>query len=122
MQKPSAIFSVRNSFTAHNPLHPFSSTSDPEAATLGIAIEPLADVLAQVANLRSSIPDPVQKSESALHLAEAIGKHFFNYLSSFAGGPLASDARIPLAIITKWYESFLNKLRTTGTAFLDRSE
>lgn len=52
-------------------------------------------------------------------------KHLFNYLSSFAadsGSSVTPDSYVQLRAITKWYESFMSKIRVSGLAFLDRQE
>ncbi|KAG8984339.1 hypothetical protein FRB90_005390 [Tulasnella sp. 427] len=70
-------------------------------ATLGISIEPIDVVQAQVAALKSSAP-PAQQSNLAdpVVLAERIVKHLFNYLSSFEMrvGP---QTVVPLGVIQK---------------------
>jgi len=54
-------------------------------------------------------------------LAERIVKHLFNYLSSFAtSGGVTPETYVPLGAITKWYESFLSKIKAGGTGFLER--
>lgn len=57
----------------------------------------------------------------ATALAEKIVKHLFNYLSSFAqsASAMTPETPVPMAMILKWYESFVAKLRAGGPGFLD---
>ena len=54
-------------------------------------------------------------------MAEKVVKHLFNYLSSFAqsASAMTPETPIPMAMILKWYENFMTKLRAGGTGFLD---
>ncbi|EJD52018.1 DUF775-domain-containing protein [Auricularia subglabra TFB-10046 SS5] len=126
--KPSAIFRLRGTFTASssaaNALSNAmisSSEGQDTSCMLGISIEPLSAILAQVPPTSSAAPAPQQ---DPAQLAEKVVKHLFNFLSSFApnpSAPLAPDTAIPIGLVSKWYESFLQKLRANGTAFLDRA-
>ena len=55
-------------------------------------------------------------------LAERIVKHLFNYISGFLGDGLGPDVMIPMALIARWYESFLGKVKAGGVGFLERGE
>ncbi len=55
-------------------------------------------------------------------LAERIVKHLFNYISGFLGDGLGPDVMVPMALVAKWYESFLGKVRAGGVGFLERGE
>ena len=58
-------------------------------------------------------------------LSERIVKHLFNYISSFAGvdgGMMTPQAMIPMGVIAKWYENFLNKVKAGGVSFLERDD
>ncbi|KAG6333583.1 hypothetical protein ID866_5499, partial [Astraeus odoratus] len=125
-EKPSAIFRLRSTFSA-----PASGMSTPSAFTsaassttgevtaiLGLAIEPLESVIAQVATLpantinstlnaaaptSSSLGRPVDAGA----LAEKIARHLFNYVSGFAGGQsIGPDSAVPMSLIARWYETF----------------
>ncbi|KAF8178224.1 hypothetical protein K438DRAFT_1046261 [Mycena galopus ATCC 62051] len=136
--KPSAIFRLRGTFTpqqtasaTHSALSSASSmqqdTPAPEAVTaiLGLAIEPLPAIAAQIAALPSpssavttstaSAPDPTL-------LAERVVKNLFNYVSGFTGGGVGPDVAVPMTLVVKWYESFVGKVRNGGVGFLERGD
>ncbi|PIL29323.1 hypothetical protein GSI_09374 [Ganoderma sinense ZZ0214-1] len=139
-EKPSAIFRLRGTYTAqstdtHAVFTGAASDASPSnlTAILGLSIEPLPQILQEVATL----PAPSVSSPSAVSLAltranpgadaavlaERIVQHLFNYLSSFVGGsPLSPDAMIPLGTVAKWYESFMGKVRNSGVGFLERQD
>ncbi|KAL6306867.1 DUF775-domain-containing protein [Sparassis latifolia] len=132
--KPSAIFRLRGTFSASSSLAHDAFTGRPLAdnasadvtAILGIAIEPLSVIMQEVANLPSALARPAQSPDSTF-LAERIVKHLFNYIASFVAGSggsaaLAPESMVPLAVIARWYESFVNRVRNTGIGFLERGE
>jgi hypothetical protein len=86
-------------------------------AQLGISIEPLQSLLAQ---LPPTTIAPAQQDPKVL--AERIGKHLFDYLSSFFPDPRAitPDSAVPMGAIKKWYDVFLGKLARSGTGFLEK--
>ncbi|KAJ6624759.1 hypothetical protein B0H10DRAFT_718115 [Mycena sp. CBHHK59/15] len=134
--KPSAIFRLRGTYTPALPTHsPFAtplspssgaliSSSTPDVtAILGLSIEPLPDIAAQLATL----PHAKAPAPDAAHLAERIVAHLFNYVSGFAPvgqgqGQGQADTAVPMALIVRWYESFLGKVRNGGVGFLERGE
>jgi len=131
-EKPSAIFRLRGNFTsqytAAQAAFSNSSSQVPGAdvtAVLGIAIEPLSQIMTQVGSLPSALTP--QPSDPAV-LAEKIVKHMFNYISGFvsgssaAGSALTPDSTVPMSLIARWYESFLSKVRGSGIGFLDRQD
>jgi len=93
-------------------------------AILGLSIEPLAQIQAQL----QSLPGPVAVSGVDLTrdptlLAERVVKHLFNYISGFSGsGALSPDMAIPMTVVAKWYENFLAKVRAGGVGFLERED
>jgi protein Hikeshi len=120
--KPSAIFRVRGSFGASQASQSSQELIISQAggtiAQLGIAIEPLADVTNQISNLPSankSVADPVV-------LAESIGKHLVNYLSSFAEVAPGGQTYVPMNAVSRWYDSFMSKVRAGGISFLEKQE
>jgi hypothetical protein len=140
-EKPSAIFRLRGSFTPSNPNNTittaFSTTSldgqnifqqQPQdvTANLGLSIEPLSQIAAQVQSLPSLLVKPgVDITRDPTVLAERIVRHLFNYISGFtggAGGFMSPEAMIPLGVIAKWYENFLNKVKAGGVGFLERDD
>ncbi|KAJ9110523.1 hypothetical protein QFC20_002851 [Naganishia adeliensis] len=103
--RPSSIYRIRQ----------LQSSSEPATGTLGIQIQPLAQLEALAGSLPGRADTPVQQQqqetqmEGALvrrgegtvdvpRLAEKIVKNLFNYLHSFEGGPatLTPDTPIPL--------------------------
>ncbi|KAF7800229.1 hypothetical protein EIP86_011476 [Pleurotus ostreatoroseus] len=132
-EKPSAIFRLRGNFSAQSSdAHAvFSGASTPVAdvtlqgvtAILGLAIEPLAQIAAEVAALPSAVAPKSAPQADATLLAERIVKHLFNYLSGFASGtPLSPESAIPMGMIVRWYESFVSKIRNSGVGFLENQE
>jgi hypothetical protein len=137
-EKPSAIFRLRGKFTPSNPnttiTAAFSTTSNDQTilqcqdvtAVLGLSIESLSQMAVQVQSLPSSLAKPgVDLTRDPTMLAERIVKHLFNYISGFTGGGgglMSPQAMIPLGVIAKWYENFLNKVKTAGVGFLERDD
>ncbi|KIJ37109.1 hypothetical protein M422DRAFT_33960 [Sphaerobolus stellatus SS14] len=126
-EKPSAIFRVRGSFSgAGQAAFSAAASSDPSDfnAMLGLAIEPLAAVQEQCAAGTGASSSALTKQLDPTALAERIVKHLFNYLSSFAtsGSAVTPETYVPMGAITKWYESFLAKIKAGGTGFLEREE
>ena len=97
-------------------------------AILGIAIEPLSAIFSQMPNGTGPVVSTgvaTSTPNDSTLLAEKIVRHLFNYLSSFTsstGTSLTPDSIVPLGIITRWYESFLTKVRSGGISFLDRED
>ena len=130
-EKPSAIFRLRGNFTSQSSTGShavFSGASTPVAdvslqgvtALLGLAIEPLDDIMRQVSSLPSAVATRRDPTAEATLLAENIVKHLFNYLSGFAGGgPLTPEVTIPIGTIVRWYESFVSKVKNSGIGFLE---
>ncbi|PSR72143.1 hypothetical protein PHLCEN_2v11991 [Hermanssonia centrifuga] len=132
-EKPSAIFRLRGNFTSQSSDKQavFSGASTPVAdvtpqgvtAILGLAIEPLSQIMQEIASLPSMVAPKSNPAADATLLAERIVKHLFNYLSGFAsGGPLTPESAVPMGMIVKWYEAFISKVRNSGAAFLENQE
>ncbi|KAI0689768.1 DUF775-domain-containing protein [Cerioporus squamosus] len=132
-EKPSAIFRLRGTYSAqstnaHAVFTDAASDAAPSDVTafLGLSIEPLPQIMAEVA----ALPSAVAKSSAnpvadATLMAERIVRHLFNYLSSFVGGnpsALSPDIMVPMGMIAKWYENFLTKVRNSGIGFLENQE
>ncbi|TFY70492.1 hypothetical protein EVG20_g2520 [Dentipellis fragilis] len=134
--KPSAIFRLRGTFSsaqstaAHaafsNNAQPSLDSSNDVTAVLGLAIEPLPQILAEVGSLPSAVVKPSPATPDATLLAEKIVKHLFNYVSGFISGSGGSnvtpDSLVPMSLIARWYEQFIGKVKAGGIAFLDRQE
>ncbi|KIO19043.1 hypothetical protein M407DRAFT_31292, partial [Tulasnella calospora MUT 4182] len=88
-------------------------------ATLGISIEPVDVVQAQVAAARSSgfsaQPSATTNLTDPVVLAERIVKHLFNHLSSFEM-QVGPQTVVPLGVIQKWYDALVHKLKAGGAA------
>ena len=139
-EKPSAIFRLRGTFTPSNPntniTTAFSTTpngqntfqqqqSQDVTAVLGLSIEPLSQIAVQVLSLPSSLVKAgADLTRDPTVLAERIVKHLFNYISGFTGGGgmMSPQAMIPMGVIAKWYENFLNKVKAGGVGFLERDD
>ncbi|KAF8895910.1 hypothetical protein CPB84DRAFT_1731688 [Gymnopilus junonius] len=131
-EKPSAIFRLRGTYSgetfsaAQNRFSTFSTVQTPGqqdvTAILGLSIEPLAQIQAQLQSLPSSVVSGLDLSRDPTKLAERIVKHLFNFISGFTSGPLSPDVAVPMGIIAKWYEMFLSKVRAGGIGFLERED
>jgi len=145
-EKPSAFFRLRG--TSSTSATPNSSAQNvfsqqglqgaagfggDVTAILGLAIEPLGAIQAQMASLpanqvNAALTNAMVTTQAtvtpndAFWLGERIVKNLLNYLGGFTGGHNGADVVIPMSIIGKWYESFLNKLRTGGIGFLERQD
>ncbi|KAF8333037.1 DUF775-domain-containing protein [Cantharellus anzutake] len=128
-EKPSAIFRVKSVSQAL-----VAEPSDTEAV-IGVSIEPFQAVLAQVASLSSNqaalvvthpptiLPSPSSRLADPTFLAQQIGKHLFNFLSSFAVSGMKGQGDsvvFSMADLNHWYEKLVMKIRNGGTAFLER--
>lgn len=127
-ERPSAIFRLRGTFIpadassgSHAAFSAVNETTNAgPAALIGIAVEPIDAVLAQCATLNSSSDKStaVSKPIDPTLIAERVAKNLFNYLSSFASGR-GPESTVTLGTITKWYDYFMSKVKTTGLAFLE---
>ncbi|KAJ4490437.1 DUF775-domain-containing protein [Lentinula aciculospora] len=133
--KPSAIFRLRSSFSSSTTTRAFEASSDSTqsdltsgtTAVLGISIELLAQILPQLPSQTLSNSSSINSNAIAKPppdptlLAERVVRHLFNYISGFASSSnLGPDVAVPMALIAKWYEVFLSKVKNSGTAFLER--
>ncbi|KAI0711094.1 DUF775-domain-containing protein [Fomitopsis betulina] len=126
-EKPSAIFRLRGTFSAQTSrpalFNPDAAPAADTTAILGIAIEPLSTIQAELAALPNAVARPNTALPDPTLLAERIVKHLFNYISGFMGGaPVTPDSVIPIAMVAKWYEIFIAKVRNAGVGFLDNQE
>jgi hypothetical protein len=97
-----------------------TNTSSDVVAVLGLSIEPLEQIQAQLSSLPSALAKPVSGLNNPAVLTEKIVKHLFNYVSSFvAGGGITSENVVPMNIIMNWYDSFMRKVTAGGVGFLE---
>jgi hypothetical protein len=128
-EKPSAIFRLRGTFSstsgsaAHLAFSNNATMADGGGVTaiLGLAIEPIPNIATQMSGLPGALTRPAPPVD-ATALAERIVRHLFNYLAGFAADAPGADAAVPLAIVRRWYEGFLAKVRAGGVGFLERDE
>jgi len=132
-EKPSAIFRLRGTFQGSEGFgiqDRFSSFSTADVnmqqdvtAILGLSIEPLLQIRAQLDSLPKPVAAPgIDLARDPTLLAERVVKHLFNYISSFIGGPVNPDMAIPMSVIARWYDNFLGKVRAGGIGFLERGD
>ncbi|KAJ7231971.1 hypothetical protein C8J57DRAFT_1384349 [Mycena rebaudengoi] len=130
-EKPSAIFRLRGTFTsqaATSAQSTFSSSALGAAgpsdvtAVLGLSIEPLADIAAQLSTTVAKPDAAASGLRDPTVLAERIVKHLFNYVSGFSGTAVTQASVVPMTLIVRWYESFIGKVRNGGVAFLERDD
>jgi len=138
-EKPSAIFRLRGTFLSSTAADTaparftFGSVATPATpiavdptsdvtAILGLSIEPLSDILPQIATLQSALTlAPSDLARDPTLLAERIVRHLINYISGFVGAA-TPETWVPMSMIVQWYESFQSKLRAGGIGFLERVE
>ncbi|TCD64158.1 hypothetical protein EIP91_004471 [Steccherinum ochraceum] len=124
-EKPSAIFRLRGTFTsqsanAHAHATFTAAASSGVTAILGLSIEPLSQISQQVAVLPSAVATRNTGAPDATLLAERVVKHLFNYISGFvSGGAVTQETAVPMAVIARWYDNFLTKVRAGGVGFLE---
>ncbi|KAI0752888.1 DUF775-domain-containing protein [Daedaleopsis nitida] len=131
-EKPSAIFRLRGTYSAQTTdTHAVFTGAASDAALsdvtafLGISVEPLQQIMQEVALLPSAVARNGNTPPDATLMAERVVKNLFNYVSSFVGGnptAISPDLMIPMSMIAKWYENFITKVRNSGTGFLERQE
>ncbi|TFK67612.1 DUF775-domain-containing protein [Pluteus cervinus] len=132
-EKPSAIFRLRGTFTATDTASAAHQTfsqagvqiphnPNDVTAVLGLSIEPLTQIQAQLSTALVKPSSTVEKDP--VWLAERIVKHMFNYISGFVGGMggVGLESAVPMSVVAKWYESFVRKVRAGGIGFLERDE
>lgn len=93
-------------------------------AVLGLSIEPLTDIQTQL-SLLVSTGSVIAPTPDATALAEKMAKHLLNYLSGFtadAGGGVTPESFVQLRTVTRWYQSFITKIKAGGVSFLDNQE
>lgn len=89
---------------------------------LGISVEPLESVQAQLATLQPLSGTLVKHTAppSTAVLARRIIRNAFNFMSSFASGSSSGDV-IPLKAFQDWWTKFEKKIEYDPT-FLERDE
>jgi hypothetical protein len=141
-EKPSAVFRVRGTFgfngtgggsTAQGVFGGIGGGGQEEPqALLGLAIEPLDAIQAQIPPSSANSANSTSTSNAlvkppsiadATILAEKIVKHLLNYLGGFTGGATGPNVMVPMNMFMKWYESFTGKIRASGgIGFLENVE
>ncbi|KAJ7669212.1 hypothetical protein DFH06DRAFT_1267353 [Mycena polygramma] len=125
-QATSAMHSALSESTPSTPMQQDDMAADSDVtAILGLAIEPLADIAAQLATSNVNAvakPDFLPGLRDPTLLAERVVKNLFNYVSGFTGGSVSQDVAVPMTLIVKWYENFIGKVRNGGVGFLERDD
>lgn len=100
------------------------AADEEEGVILGISVEPLESVQAQLAALQPSEgPSGAlvkRTAPSTAVLARRIIRNAFNFMSSFASGSSSGDV-IPLKAFQDWWTKFEKKIEYDPT-FLERDE
>ena len=97
-----------------------------EEAVVGISIQPLDVVLAQVAALSgAAVPESValtrpNRSKDPAVLAQCIAQNLFNFLSSFES--VGDGVLVRLTDLERWYDKLVKRLGNEGIGFLERTE
>lgn len=99
--------------------------SDEGEVILGISVEPLESVQAQLATLQTAEGPGTamvkRTTPTTTALARRIIKNAFNFLSSFASGNAGGDEVVPLRSFQDWWVKFEKKIEYDPT-FLERDE
>ncbi|KZV62148.1 DUF775-domain-containing protein [Peniophora sp. CONT] len=126
-EKLSAMFRLRGTFTSQSSntaLNDNAQMTGDLVATLGIAIEPLHVIQAEMSSLPSAVSRASATTDPTV-LAEKIVKNLFNYVSGFVGGNgqnITPESAVPMGLLAKWYEGFVSKVKSSGASFLDLQE
>ncbi|VDC04357.1 unnamed protein product [Peniophora sp. CBMAI 1063] len=111
-EKPSAMFRLRGTFTSQSSnvaLNENAQMAGDLVATLGIAIEPLHVIQAEMSSLPSAVARASATTDPTV-LAEKIVKNLFNYVSGFVGGngqSITPESAVPMGLLAKWgYEVY----------------
>lgn len=110
-EKPSALFRVNlpESLTAGD-------------VNLGISVEPIQNIQAQMSQLPPSATNAVAKrAPDTRVLAQRIIKNAFNFLSSFAGNTANGIEVVPLKSFQDWWSKFERRVQN-DPGFLERDE
>jgi protein Hikeshi len=122
--KPSAIFALKGKTQ-------ISSLTDPSPTiTLGISIEPLPAVDAQLQSLQSTSMIVARAAPPTTVIAQRIGRYLFNFLSGFVtenlppgtmslGQVRTERTYIPLKAFEDWWGKFNHKVES-DPGFLER--
>lgn len=95
-------------------------TSNPGAANLGISVEPIANIQAQLEGLRQSKRAPATAPVPTKILAQRIIKNAFNFLSSFAGNAGGTEV-VPLKSFQDWWAKFQRRIEN-DPSFLEKED
>ena len=121
------MFRLRGTFTSQSSniaLNENAQLTGDLVATLGIAIEPLHVIQAEMSSLPAAVARASASTDPTV-LAEKIVKNLFNYVSGFVGGNgqgITPESAVPMGLLAKWYEGFVTKVKTNGASFLDLQE
>lgn len=134
--KPSAIFKLKGSFIPSSQTSTFTSNplSTNNSASLGILLEPLASVEAQLSTLSTSASTTTLPSSSTelvlarpiandpVSIAQKIALNCFTYLGGFALAAPDGKSYIEMTAVERWYKQIETKLKNGGAGFLLQSE
>lgn len=134
--KPSAIFKLKGSFIPSPQTSTFTSNplSTNNSASLGILLEPLASVEAQLSTLSTSASTTTLPSSSTelvlarpvandpVSIAQKIALNCFTYLGGFALAAPDGKSYIEMTAVERWYKQIETKLKNGGAGFLLQSE
>ncbi|XP_014676527.1 PREDICTED: protein Hikeshi-like isoform X2 [Priapulus caudatus] len=107
--KPSAIFKLSSlKKSGEDIANPFGAAPAHHLAQIGISVEPLDQLAAQVPAGGAA----VSTSDTFTEFANKTLESLFNYASSFASTatPSAGEATLPLSVLQNWYMTFRRRL------------
>ena len=114
---------------------PLSGASEISNVTIGISIEPAANLIGQLGTLKASQPrsstslvpstkpsQPVPSNVSTKMLAQRIIKNAFNFLASFAGSTdIGGPEVVPLKSFQDWWTKFERRIEN-DPGFLEKED
>ncbi|CAG8538470.1 6198_t:CDS:2 [Paraglomus brasilianum] len=111
-----------------------ANASAPVMATLGISIESIDVVEAQMKTLQSQFPTPsfTPSFDNLMSIAANVLKNLYNYITSFStsnlpfgaqilGDPAGNQFFLPMKVFQEWYGNFTRKIKV-DPGFLLKNE
>ncbi|OUM58076.1 hypothetical protein PIROE2DRAFT_16741 [Piromyces sp. E2] len=120
--KPSAIFKLANAKSVPND-SPFGGPMmGGVSAELGISIEPIDQVMAQIQSSETVVASSKASTmANAEKITTKVIENLYNYCSSFSSSLLTNaqgEQFFPLKVIQDWYNNTLRKVKSNPNYFL----
>ncbi len=100
---------IESNPSVSNPFGHFSATTQQAPVQLGISVESLSDIEAQIP--AAKVTDNLVANSETLSFTQFAAQHLYNYVAGFAKEvPGTSESYVPLSSIQKWFENIQRKL------------